>query len=280
MRTCVVLLVITAICAGYVSADESIRGEMPLDHSSLGEANVEVNLSGSLFKFVAAAVGEEDPSLAQFLMGLKSLRVRVYGGEVDSEGHPREVKDILGRFKAKLSNEGWEILARIRETDSDVGVYVLAEEETIAGLFVVVSEAQQLVLVNIVGDIDLTQVSKIGQVAGLDLELPDLDPTKPKPTKQQQEQIEKHREDAMESLRSGRVDDAIAQLKQIPMIDGDTPQDFALLALLHQLEGQEDAAYFYVGRAYEAQRNNSFARMLYEHAKRLNPDNPLVRGKF
>ncbi len=84
----------------------------------------------------------------------------------------------------------------------------------------------------------------------------------------------------MQSLRDGRIDDAISQLKQIPMISGDQPEDFALIAMLLQRQGQEDAAYYYLGRVYEVQRNRAFARQLYEYARELNPGNPLVQGKL
>jgi len=279
MRPIIAAILITSLlCVTQVSAEKKdIRGLVPLDYEAFGEPKVEINLSGSLFKFIGRAAAEEEPELGKFLVELKALRVRIY----EPEQLKGNVADVVRHFETHLKKKGWEVIARIKEENNNVGVHALGNEESVHGLFVIISsENEELVLVNIAGNIDLAQVGKLGKIAGEELNLPNLDPTKPRPTKKQKKQIEKHREGAMQSIQDGKIDDAIAHLKQIPKIAGGYPGDLGLLAFLHQQQGNMDAAYYYLGRIYETRRQSSFAKRLYQHAQKLNPDNPLVQEKL
>lgn len=177
MRTFLIALLVVGF-AWTAHAQKPIEGMINLKHDALGEPTVEVNLSGSLFKLAANIVSQDEPELSSLLMELKALHVRVYSQDAVG-ADPKQVTADLDR---RLRKEGWEVLARVREEGNNVGVYILGTEDAIRGLCVLVAAEEMefeeadgaLVLVNIAGNIDLTKVGKLGKVAGIDLDLPDL----------------------------------------------------------------------------------------------------------
>jgi hypothetical protein len=149
------------------------EGIVEIDYPDATEAKVEINITGNLFTLAAKAVkDEEDPSLSNFLADLKALYVRVYEPENLTGKPPRE---IVRFYEQKLLKEKWEVLARIKENGNMTGVYTLTKDDVIKGLFVVISNEQEdTVVVNLAGKIDLSKLSELEDIAGMDLNLPDL----------------------------------------------------------------------------------------------------------
>ncbi len=126
------------------------------------EASVEVNVKGALLRLVAEASRGEDPDLATLLSRLKAVQVRVYNLT------PEEAKSATLRARdlgKRLERTGWETVARVREEDEDVHMYVKSGARTIEGLMVMVLSPgeQETVFVNIVGDIDPAEIGRIGR---------------------------------------------------------------------------------------------------------------------
>jgi hypothetical protein len=144
---------------------------------------VEITLGSAILKPLFRA----DPELAALGGGIESIYALVL--DIDSpavaDQAVRQIRDI----ERGLLERGWERVARVRESDEEVKVLVLAEdEETFGGLVVTVidrsSGGAEIVFANIAGKIDLAAIESIGErfdVPGLgDLELERPEPPKEK----------------------------------------------------------------------------------------------------
>jgi hypothetical protein len=178
---------------------ESVVGRIDFEAADLPAANVEIDLTqsmfGDLFGLGDAAIagvaeallgsgdargnGEstrlaaEQLQSAQQIMRLASdvvreVRVRVYQDfSIDSD----EGKSPFVIFDRQLEENDWETLVRVRNDDENVRVSLLRDEGAVRGLFVVAANGGELVLANIVCDVSPENVKKLTSAAtkiGLD----------------------------------------------------------------------------------------------------------------
>lgn len=132
--------------------------------------NLEINLPGAMLKFIAAATDEDDPDLSRIAENLKSIRVR--GAELDQAGLER-VRSGFQNAAQKLKTAGWSSMVRVREEDEEVYIFFKEEGGQMLGLTVLTLEDEEAMLINLVGNIDPSDLS--GLAEGLDLDLPDID---------------------------------------------------------------------------------------------------------
>jgi len=123
---------------------------------------LEVNIKGALLRLVAEASRYEDPDLTDLLNKLKAIQVRGY-----SLSHSRydDIKNRTAALARRLEDQGWDTVARVRDRDERVDIYVKVHDDAIAGMIVMVLEPGSddgSVFVNIVGDIQPEQIGRIG----------------------------------------------------------------------------------------------------------------------
>jgi len=126
------------------------------------EATMEVNIKGALLKLVAEASRYDDPELASMLGKLKAIQVRGYTLTPEQvDGISRHASD----YSRRLEGSGWDTVARVREDDEDVHMYVKASDDAIDGLVVMVVAPgeNETVFVNIVGNINPEEIGRIGR---------------------------------------------------------------------------------------------------------------------
>jgi hypothetical protein len=125
---------------------------------------VEVDLPEGLIKFAAKLTSKQEPQAAEVLGNLKHVRVNVVElGDANRE-------EIIGRVKAvrqELVSHGWNQVVNVREQPKGDDVQIFARmrgEEAIEGLVVtVISDKNEVVLVNIVGDIKPDQIATLAE---------------------------------------------------------------------------------------------------------------------
>lgn len=123
---------------------------------------VEVDINASLLKLAAAFAKYEEPEVAELIGNLERVRVNVFG--VDADTRTATIERIE-TFREQLAAEGWDKVVTVREHEGDnVAVFIKqADEEVIHGVVVtVLSRDGEAVLVNIVGDVRLEQIAKLG----------------------------------------------------------------------------------------------------------------------
>lgn len=137
---------------GYV--DGSVFAELAEDDDRL----IEVTIRGPLLKIASKAIAIEDEALGEFLDQIVSINAVIVETDKDVDRVARLIREITER----LEDRDWERLARIREDDTNITVYVLYDDEVIDGITVFVSEGDEIVFANIAGRIDLALIGNLG----------------------------------------------------------------------------------------------------------------------
>jgi len=131
---------------------------------------VEISSKGALLQALAQGFPEEESS--SIFARLKGISAVIAGLDHDPGRTERALKLVRDTGK-RLDQAGWERLARVREKDTDVGVFIRSGAKTIDGLVVLAfdREESKVVFVNIVGVIDLAKIGELGSK----FDLPGLD---------------------------------------------------------------------------------------------------------
>ncbi|MFO7444879.1 MAG: DUF4252 domain-containing protein [Ignavibacteriaceae bacterium] len=127
-----------------------------------GEEGAEIFIEEHLLKMVAKFSKHEDEELAALLNGLKLVKVNTF--EV-SDRNAKALKDKLNSIQTTLKNNKWDRIIRIRENGEDMNVFLKTDRnKNINGLVIAgVGSDEKAIFVNIVGDIDLEAIGKLGE---------------------------------------------------------------------------------------------------------------------
>ena len=161
---------LTAILTFTATADATVPGRVDFGHftaPSKGGEFVEVNLKGNLLSIAAKFAEKSDPEISKLVKSVSAIRVNVIGlddrNRADTEARVEEIR-------RQLFKDGWERTVVAQEPDHDVGIFLKTRgEESVEGIVVTVVDAhQQVVLVNIVGDIRPEKLAEVGERFGID----------------------------------------------------------------------------------------------------------------
>lgn len=133
------------------------------------EPHIEILLKGSLLRLAAEASRAEDEELAELLLGLKAIRVEGYRLGYSRRELAEKLRSAARSISKDLRNRGWYRVARVREEENEVYLYVKENGDEIDGLTaMVINEDGEAVFVNIVGQIDPSQIGRIGRKFDID----------------------------------------------------------------------------------------------------------------
>jgi hypothetical protein len=94
---------------------------------------------------------------------VREIRVRVYDNLPESAAAIRT--SMTAHYRQKVHHSDWDHLVRVHDGDTNVNVCALRRDGAIRGLFVMVSEDDQLVLANIVCDLSPEMVKQVTKQA-------------------------------------------------------------------------------------------------------------------
>ena len=131
------------------------------------EAKIEVYLKANMIELMSKFVEKEDPELYGMLNKLMLVRVLVF--DVDYK-LADEYADGSRKTVKELDQKGWECIVRVNDDDEVVYVYIKPSEdfEIIQGIAVIALEDDEAVFVNIVGDINPDDISRMGDYFDID----------------------------------------------------------------------------------------------------------------
>jgi hypothetical protein len=140
----------------------------------------DVTLDGSLLRLAAKFLSADDPNQAKvkkLVAELKGVYVKTY--DFDQEGEYSE--SDLASIRSQLRSPGWSRIVGVQsKKDRDnTEIYLKSGGTEPGGLAIVCTNPKQLVVVNIVGKIDLDELSELGGNFGV----PKIDLDKTKTTK-------------------------------------------------------------------------------------------------
>lgn len=121
----------------------------------------EIVLKSSLIKMIATLTPQEEKDFKDMMRLLKLIRVVVFDvNETNVERMEENAVTIIDY----LDDHAWERIVFHKEEGENVGIYIrTVNEDTINGLALVVREkGDKMVLINIVGEINLNMLGRLG----------------------------------------------------------------------------------------------------------------------
>ena len=128
---------------------------------------VEIQIKSNLLSLAAQVFEKQQPDTAKLLRSVQLVHVNVVG--LTKENRADVVKRVR-QIRQDLDAQGWEHNVAVQEKDGqDVGIYTKTRGgEALAGLAITVIEPkEEVVLINIVGDIRPEQVAALGEKLNL-----------------------------------------------------------------------------------------------------------------
>lgn len=173
--TGVLILTLAAVACAQSDMAKDLRDHpgfvdfRAMDISGGKEPKVEVNLKGSLLGLAARIASDEEPDLASTLMSLEGIRVEVYDAENRT---PDSYITQLAETAKGLEKKGWETIVRVNDKGDQVYIAVKADKpdgSKIVGLVVLAAEEDdEIVLVNIMGNINMDEIWRVGREFNID----------------------------------------------------------------------------------------------------------------
>jgi len=124
---------------------------------------VEIQINSNLLSLAAQVVEKQQPGAAKLLRSVELVHVNVVGL---TDGNRAEMTKRVRQIRHDLDAQGWDHNVVVQgKNGQDVGIYTKTRGgEALAGLAITVIDAKdQVVLINIVGDIRPEQVAALGE---------------------------------------------------------------------------------------------------------------------
>lgn len=137
------------------------------------EPTVEISLKSPLLRMINNFIGDDEREAANFISNLARVSVKVFPSDlIDSSEVAASMADVADDLDAR----GWERVVRVREDGDYVDIYFRLSDQAdmIYGIAVMVAEPSETVLVNIVGDISVDDLTALGRRFDID-ELVDIE---------------------------------------------------------------------------------------------------------
>jgi len=171
---------ITALISGLlcmllsmpVIAQEDELKDMPgfVDFGDLsatyGEPKVSINIGGTLLQFVGLMGAEGNPETSEMLSSLKGVRVQIFSTEDNASAALSEFDSV----KSQLRNKGWEPVVQINDEDERVLFFLKMNGQKTDGMAVMIVDDEEAVFVNIIGQLDPTQLGKVMETFDVDID--------------------------------------------------------------------------------------------------------------
>jgi len=131
---------------------------------------VEVNLHAAVLNFASKFVDKDEPEIAALIRNIKHVRVNVVGY---NESTRAENTGRVEGVRQQLESQGWAQMVTVKQgqNSGDVAVFVkMAADESIEGVVVTVVDTSknEVVFVNLVGNIKPEQIAMIGKRLNID----------------------------------------------------------------------------------------------------------------
>jgi len=142
--------------------------------SKAAEVN-DVTLDGALLqlaaKFLDAEGDSESREIKEMVRNLKGIYVKNFEFDEPNQYSQADVEAI----RTQLAAPGWQriVTSRNKRNNENDEVYLLKEGEKVTGVAILVAEAKELTVVNIVGPIDFEKLGELGGHFGIPGEIND-----------------------------------------------------------------------------------------------------------
>lgn len=121
---------------------------------------VDVNIDERLIGLAAKFLGKnpDEAKVKEIVNGLKGIYVKSFEFEKEGEYSVADLESI----RSQLRNSAWNKIVNINsKKDGSVEVYLMSNASQISGLAVLASDAKEITVVNIIGNVDLEKLSQL-----------------------------------------------------------------------------------------------------------------------
>lgn len=156
MRTSIRVPVLAAVVLGLAGCGitgnlRMNRGYAAFASPAAADADRQLGLSlGAVPIWIARKIMHDDPEISAVLRSLKAVRVYIY----DVNGDAARVRERIELTRARLLDDGWDAVVAVRDDGEFATALVRMDEpDRIRGLAVMLVDAEEVVLINLIGDI-------------------------------------------------------------------------------------------------------------------------------
>jgi len=135
--------------------------------AAYGEPKITINLGGTMLNFVGMMSSAESPETSELISKLKGIRVQMYAMEENADA----AKKQFGEVKGNLKSSGWEPIVQINEEDEQVLIYMKMDGGNMEGMTVMVVDEEEVVFVNIIGQLNPAELGKVMESLDMDVDL-------------------------------------------------------------------------------------------------------------
>jgi len=139
--------------------------------SMFGEPTVQISVGASLLGLVGSLSASEDPEAAEMFRRLKGVRVNVFETDGMVDGAVGLVKDV----SSKLSSQGWDSVVTVNSNDEQVRIFMMINDNQVEGITVMALDEEEAVFVNVIGNIDPQELSRVMDNFDIDINGRDYD---------------------------------------------------------------------------------------------------------
>ena len=166
-----IILIVALLCACVPGFAQGGKVELK-NLEKLADKAAEVNdvtLDGPLLHLATSILSKsDDPDAAQVnevIKGLKGIYVKSFEFDGPNQYSQADVESI----RAQLTGPQWQriVTSHSRHSGERDEVYLFKEGEKFGGVVILVAEAKELTVVNIVGSIDVDKLYKLGGHFGI-----------------------------------------------------------------------------------------------------------------
>jgi hypothetical protein len=144
------ILVLTFTACG-ITAPKSNDGYANLDSPGMADTDRTLSLSlGPTTLRFAARFMDDEPETQVLLRSLEGVRVRTY----EVHGDVRMITQKFKHMGDKLGKDGWDPVMLVKEEGELVQMYAKFSDSGIKGLTIVSVDDNEVVVVNVMGDLD------------------------------------------------------------------------------------------------------------------------------
>lgn len=130
------------------------------DLAAKATETVEITLDGDLLRLASRFLAkDDDPEAAEvsrLVERLQGIYVRTYTFAEPGAYDAAALQQLRSRV-----GTGWQKIVNVKSLEENVEIFTQVRGEQISGLVIIAAEPTELTLVNIVGPIDLAQLSKL-----------------------------------------------------------------------------------------------------------------------
>lgn len=169
MRIPALVLMLLALGGCGVTASPFNPGFADFSRPKLEGVHRDTALSiGPRLLSIAANHADEGPEIEALLRELEGVQVQVY--ELDGNADFEAISADLQRQSRETLDDDWQHAIAVREANSRVNIFIKERDELILGLAIIVLEENELVIVNVMGEVTAQTIAGLSD-SGSDTEL-------------------------------------------------------------------------------------------------------------